>query len=87
MVKRILMVAVLGIAGLGFSAQRADAGVIIGPVAPVRRAARVVLPPYPVARHVVARPLIHRPYVVPVYRPVVYAAPAWYGAGPVVFGY
>jgi hypothetical protein len=48
-------------------------------IAPVRRvAARAVLPPYPVARRVIAGPVIRR-------RPVVYASPVVYPA-PVVYG-
>jgi hypothetical protein len=51
--------------------QHADAGIVVRRVAPVRR---VVLPPYPVARRVVAGP-VYRPY----YRP--YYGPRFYGPG------
>ena len=48
MVKRMLMVAALGVAGLCTSASTSEAGVFFGPFAPVRRIAyRAVLPPYP----------------------------------------
>lgn len=78
MLKRIMIVALLVTGFTAVSAAEANAW-IVRRVAPVRRAARVALPPYPVARRVVAGPVIRRR---PVYaRPVVYAAPA-----PVVYG-
>ena len=88
MFKRILLVAVVVAGGLGFAAPQADAGIIIGRVAPVRRvAARTVLPPYPVARRAVVGP-VYRPYAYPVYRPVIYQpAPVIYGPGITVWGY
>ncbi len=76
--KVLLSLAVIGMFSFT-AAQDADAWVIRRR-APVRRAvARTVLPPYPVARRVVAGP---------VYRtPVVYAAPApvYYGTGVYVW--
>ena len=48
--------------------------------APIRRAvARTVLPPYPIARRVIAGPVhrVHRPYTV-VYGPSVYVGPGYY---------
>lgn len=75
MLKRILIVALLFAGFTAVSAAEANAW-IIRRVAPVRRvAARAVLPPYPVARRVVAGPVVRRRPVV-VARPVVYAAPA-----------
>ena len=96
MIKRIAMFAVLGVvcvAGSLTVAKSSEAGVFFRPIAPVRRAARVVLPPYPVARRVVAAPLyrpVYRPVVAPVYgvgyAPAygyapVYGAPYGYGYG------
>ena len=68
MFKRFLILTVL-VGGFSFvQASEANAWVVRR-VAPVRRvAARVALPPYPLARRVVARP-IYRPLV---HRPVVY---------------
>jgi hypothetical protein len=81
MFKRILLVAVVAVGGLFAAAPNADAGIVIGRVAPVRRvAARVALPPYPVARRTVVGP-VYRPYVYPAYRPVIYSTPA-----PVFYG-
>ena len=76
LLKKTMLVALLvgGISAV--SAAEANAWVVRR-IAPVRRAARVALPPYPVARRVVARPLVVR-------RPVVYARPAY--AAPVVYG-
>ena len=85
MIKRMLVVAAVAVSGLMVSAPQADAGIVIGRVAPVRRVAyRAALPPYPVARRVVAGP-IYRPYVYPAYRPVIYGSPALYSA-PVIYG-
>jgi hypothetical protein len=58
------------------AAPQADAGIFYRRVAPVRRvAARVALPPYPVARRVAYGP-VYRPYV----------RPYGYWARPVVYG-
>ncbi len=94
MVKRMLMVAVLGVAGSLAGAGTSDAGIFFRP-APVRRvAARTVLPPYPVARtalppYPVARTVVARPVYGPVYgAPVVYGTPYVYGGGvSVVVGF
>ena len=79
MLKRILL-AVAVVAGTTLAvAPEADAGVFVRRVAPVRR---VVYPPYPVARHAVARPVVGPvvyPAYRPAYRPVVYGAPGYYG--------
>ena len=85
MMKRILLVAVVAMGGLFVAAPKADAGIVFGRVAPVRRvAARAALPPYPVARRVVAAP-VYRPYVYPAYRPAIYQpAPVFYGS-PAVY--
>ena len=95
MIKRILLTAVVGVAGSMMAVQKSDAGIFFRP-APLRRVvartvlppypvARTVLPPYPVARHVVARPL-YTPYVGPVYgAPVIYSPPVVYGS-PYVYG-
>ena len=76
MLKRTLIMATL-VGGFSFAgAQDADAWVVRR-VAPVRRlAARAVLPPYPVARRVVAGPVYRRPFLYR--RPVIYAAPPAY---------
>jgi hypothetical protein len=85
MFKRILIVAAVAVGGLLVTAPPADAAIVIGRVAPVRRmAARTVLPPYPVARRAVVAPA-YRPYAYPAYRPVYYGAPAVYRA-PVIYG-
>ena len=85
MLKRMMIVMLLVGGFTVASAEDANAW-IVRRVAPVRRAARVVLPPYPVARRVVARPIIGRPvvYAGPVYAQPVYAAPVY--AAPVVYG-
>ncbi|MDC0935279.1 hypothetical protein OAS39_03255 [Pirellulales bacterium] len=84
MFKRACVVAVLalGFAVVGTSSAEAY---IVRRVAPIRRAA---LPPYRVARRVVAGPVygpVIRPVYAPVYSPVmvapVYAAPVYYGGG------
>jgi|GEM_PF-1213393 len=80
MLKRMM---IMGLIVGGFSlvsAAEANAWVVRR-VAPVRRlAARAVLPPYPVARRVVAGPVVRRPVVYATARPVVYApAPVVYG--------
>jgi hypothetical protein len=89
MFKRILLVAVLGLAGLCTGTKNADAGIYFRPVR--RVAARAVLPPYPVARRVVPGPVLYRPYVTPVYGPMVYGAPympyAYGGGFSVMVGY
>jgi hypothetical protein len=93
MFKHMLLVAVVAAGGLFASAPSADAAVVVGRVAPVRRvAARAVLPPYPVARRAVVGP-IYRPYVYPAYRPVIYTTPVIYGSpaiyapGVTIWGY
>ena len=90
MVKRIFMIAALGLAGSLTAAPSADAGIYFRPVAPVRRVvARTVLPPYPVARRVIPGP-VYGPYIGPAYGygPVLYGAPYVYGGGvSVVVGY
>jgi hypothetical protein len=90
MVKRILTIAVLGLAGTFSAASSADAGIFFRPVAPVRRVvARTVLPPYPVARRVIPGP-VYGPYIGPVYGygPAFYGTPYVYGGGvSVVVGY
>lgn len=79
MVKRILLGAMVAAGGLMVSAPQADAGIFFRPVAPVRRtAARVVLPPYPVARRAAYGP-VYRPYAYPAYGPVIYRG--YYGPG------
>jgi hypothetical protein len=103
MFKRIVLTAVLGLAGSMVASERSEAGIWYRPVAPVRRVAtRVVLPPYPVARRVVATPVVpyggYVPYgapygtvVAPAYgygSPVLYGSPYVYGGGiSVGFGY
>ena len=58
MLKRILLTLAVVAGGLAVSVPQADAGIVIGRVAPVRRvAARVVYPPYPVARRAVVGPV------------------------------
>jgi hypothetical protein len=74
MFKRVLVASTLIVGGLAAAAPQADAGVFLGPVAPVRR---VFYPPYPMARRVVAGP---------VYRPVVYGEPMFYGPGAMIYG-
>jgi hypothetical protein len=73
--KRMALAAIL-FGGLALTAApSADAGIFVRRVAPVRRvAARVALPPYPVARRAAFGP-VYRPY----YRP--YVGPAFYGRG------
>ena len=80
MLKKTLIIALLFGGFTVASAAEANAWVVRR-VAPVRRvAARAVLPPYPVARRVVAGPVIRR-------RPIVYASPVVYSApAPVVYG-
>lgn len=81
MTKRILIGLALAAGSFVAAVPQADAVIFYG--GPVRRAAaRTVLPPYPAARRVVARPVVGYP----VYRaPVLYGSPAWYGS-PVVYG-
>jgi hypothetical protein len=70
MVKRVLIIAVLGVAASFCGSSKADAGIYYRRIAPVRHVAaravlppygvgRVVLPPYPVARTVIGGPVIH----------------------------
>ncbi|MAT72087.1 MAG: hypothetical protein CMJ58_21485 [Planctomycetaceae bacterium] len=67
MFKRMLILGALVVGFAAASAAPADAGIFYRRVAPVRRvAARAVLPPYPVARRVVAGP-VYRPYYRPAY--------------------
>lgn len=81
MLKRILVVVAVAVGGLFVAAPEADAAVVVRRVAPVRRVAyRAALPPYPVARRVVAGP-VYRPVVYPAYRPVIVAPPVVYGPG------
>ena len=75
----VLFVALLGVFAVSLAPQ-ADAGIFVRRWGPVRAAARVALPPYPVARRVAYGPIYR-----PVYRPVV-AAPVGYWGGPVVYG-
>lgn len=70
-IKRVVLAASL-MASFAAAAPQAEAGIVVRRWAPVRRtAARVVLPPYPVARRVAFGP---------VYRPV----RPFYGPGVVV---
>ena len=94
MVKRMLMVAALGVAGLWIAPAQSEAGIIFRTVAPVRRvAARTVLPPYPVARRVVTpvyTPVYgpaYGPVYGPVYGPAVYGAPYGYGGVSIGVGF
>ncbi|MBX3433830.1 MAG: hypothetical protein KF847_10955 [Pirellulales bacterium] len=81
MFKKMFAAAVVGFSALFVSAPAAEAGVIVG-VAPVRRVAtRAVLPPYPVARRVVATPVVRPVYRGPVVYGGVYGAPVY---GPVI---
>lgn len=75
-VKRLGLIALLLGSFAAVAPQQADAGIFFRRVAPVRRA---VLPPYPVARRVVAGPVYRRPY----YRPYGYGwgGPGFYGPG------
>ncbi len=86
MVKRMLIVAVLGLVGACTAASSSEAGIFYRPIAPVRRVVtRTVLPPYPVVRHVVGYPAVVAPYYGPAYGPVIYGSPYVYGGG-VTFG-
>ena len=83
MIKRTLIMAVLALGFAAADAPQADA-YIIRRVAPVRRvAARAVLPPYPIARRAIVRPVYRRPVVAaPVYAaPIYHPAPVYYGTG------
>lgn len=78
--KTLLMLAVVGMFSFA-TAQDANAWVVVRRVAPVRRAvARTVLPPYRVARRVVAGPVYPRPviYGPSIYGPSIYAGPGVY---------
>lgn len=80
MFKKIFAAGALALGMTCVAAPQADAGIFYRP-APVRRVVtRAALPPYPVARRVVARPVV-TPVYGPVYRPVVYPAPVVYGPG------
>jgi hypothetical protein len=80
MIKRILLASAFAISGLMVGIPKADAGIFYGRVAPVRRtAARVVLPPYPVARRAAYGP-VYRPYAYPAYGPAFYGG-GFYGPG------
>ena len=71
MFKRILIMSAL-VVGFSISATPDANAWIVRRVAPVRRvAARAVLPPYPIARRVIAGPVVYR-------RPIVYSAPVVY---------
>ncbi|MCC6493514.1 MAG: hypothetical protein IT424_10880 [Pirellulales bacterium] len=87
MLKRVLLVVLVAVGGISLAAPPAGAAIVVGRIAPVRRVVyRTALPPYPVARRVVAGP-IYRPYAYPAYRsPVIYGAPMIYGP-TVVFGF
>jgi hypothetical protein len=78
----LLLATVLGGLAVG-TASKADAGIFYRRFAPVRTAARVALPPYPVARRVAYGP-VYRPYVRPYARPVYWGAPVVYGPGVTV---
>jgi hypothetical protein len=94
------MVAAVGVASLCVAPAKSEAGIFFRPIAPVRRvAARTVLPPYPVARTVVApvygpayRPVYGPAYgaaYAPVYGPALYGAPygVGYGGVSITLGY
>ena len=84
----ILTVLVTGFAVAGASDANAW---IVRRIAPVRRvAARAVLPPYPVARRAVVRPVLYRrPVVYGAVRPMVYGAvqPVIYASPVIYIGY
>lgn len=85
--RTLLMLALVGTFSFAVAAD-ANAWVVGRRIRPVRRAvARTVLPPYPVARRVIARP-VYRHHVAygPGYYagPVVYARPSIY-VGPSVY--
>ena len=75
MFKKLTLLSALAVS-LFAAVPNADAGIVFGRIAPVRRVAyRTALPPYPVARTVVARPVVGYPlmYGAPVYRgPMIY---------------
>ncbi|MCA9231150.1 MAG: hypothetical protein KDA57_10885 [Planctomycetales bacterium] len=85
MLKRTAII--LALVGMFSVASASDANAwVVRRVAPVRRvAARVVLPPYPVARRVVAGPVYRRPIVYGA--PVIYATPHVYASPVVYYGY
>jgi hypothetical protein len=73
-IKRLALAALL-VAGFAATAPQADAGVFVRRWRPVRRGvARVVLPPYPVARRAAFGPVYRRPIY----------GPGFYGPGVVV---
>jgi hypothetical protein len=91
MLKPIVLTVAMVAGFLAVAAPQAEAGIVIGRVAPVRRvAARVVYPPYPVARRAAVGP-VYRPYVYPAYRPVIYGGgyggAAVYAPGVSVWAY
>ena len=80
--KALLMLAVVGTFSFASAADANAWGV--SRIRPVRRVvARTVLPPYPMARRVVAGPVYRHPVV---YGPSYYAAPAYYGTSSVYIG-
>lgn len=82
--KTLLMLALVGTFSFAVAAD-ANAWVIVRRGGPLRRVvARTVLPPYPMARRVIAGPVYHGPVV---YGPSVYTSPpVYYGPG-VYIGY
>jgi hypothetical protein len=73
--KALLMLAVVGMFSFA-TPQDANGWVVVRRVAPVRRmVARTVLPPYPVARRVIAGPVYPGPVI---YGPSIYAGPGVY---------
>ena len=92
MFKRVLIIAVLGVAATFCGSSKADAGIYFRRFAPVRHAAaRAVLPPYPVARAVlppypVARAVVGSPWV----GYSSYYSGGYYGSGyygsPMIYG-
>ncbi len=77
--KAMLMVALVGAFSFTTDVADANAWVRVRRFAPVRRVvARTVLPPYPVARRVVAGPVYY-------HAPVVYGPRVYVGPGVVVY--
>lgn len=83
MLKKVLLTAIVAAGAFAVAAPSADAGVFYRRVAPVRRvAARVALPPYPIARRAVIRPRMVAPVAAPVWSaPVVYGPGVFVGVG------
>ncbi len=78
MFKRMMIIALLVSGFTALSATEANAWIVRRRIAPVRRVARVALPPYGV-RRVVRRPVVYGGgpvYAAPAYAAPVYAAPA-----------